>query len=80
MFLHQCNFGSREIFLKLNFCLFSWNDWVVVSNHKITRKYFCAVGFNLNNGVTDTLESSTILIYSDERMSLYTQSLGSMPK
>ncbi len=31
------------------------------------------LGFNLSNGVTDTLETSTILIYSDEYMSLYTQ-------
>jgi hypothetical protein len=33
-------------------------------------------GVNLN----DTLESSTILIYSNEHMSLYTQGLGSTPK
>jgi hypothetical protein len=33
------------------------------------------LGLNLShNGVTDTLESSTILIYSDEHMSLCTQS------
>jgi hypothetical protein len=41
---------------------------------------FVQLGFNLSNGVTDTLESSTILIYSDKHMSLYTQSLGRMPK
>jgi hypothetical protein len=30
--------------------------------------------FNLSNGVTDTLESSRILIYSDKHMSIYTLS------
>jgi hypothetical protein len=34
--------------------------------------YFMQLGFNLSNGVTDTLESSTILIYFKSRMSLYT--------
>jgi hypothetical protein len=29
--------------------------------------------FNLNNGVTDTLESSSILIYFAPDMSIYTQ-------
>ncbi len=42
--------------------------------------YFMQLGFNLSNGVTDTLESSSILIYSDQYMSLFTQSLGGMPK
>ncbi len=42
--------------------------------------YFMQLRFNLRNGVTDTLESSTILIYSDELMSLNTQSLGSTLK
>jgi hypothetical protein len=41
---------------------------------------FVQLGFNLSNGVTDTLESSTILIYSEEHMSLNTQSLGRTPK
>ncbi len=36
---------------------------------------FHAIGFNLSNGVTDTLESSTILIYSDEHMG-YTHIAG----
>ncbi len=36
----------------------------------LLSKYFRAIGFNLSNGVTDKLESSTILIYSDEHMSL----------
>ncbi len=31
------------------------------------------LGFNLSNGVTDALESSAILIYSNEHRSLYTQ-------
>jgi hypothetical protein len=30
------------------------------------------LGFNLTNGVTDTLESSSILIYSETRKSIYT--------
>jgi hypothetical protein len=41
---------------------------------------FVQLGLNLNNGVTDMLESSSILIYSEEHMSLHTQSLGRMPK
>ncbi len=40
---------------------------------------FMQLAFNLSNRVTDTLESNTILIYSDEHMSLYTQNLGRMP-
>jgi hypothetical protein len=36
------------------------------------------LAFNLSNGVTDTLESSTILIYSRKHMSLYTQSVDRM--
>ncbi len=30
-------------------------------------------GFNLSSGVTDTLESSSILIYLKKRKSIYTQ-------
>jgi hypothetical protein len=37
---------------------------------------FVQLAFNLNNIVTDTLESNTILIYSREHISLYTQSLA----
>jgi hypothetical protein len=37
------------------------------------------LAFNLNNGVTDTLESSTILIYFSKHMSLYTQKVSRMP-
>jgi hypothetical protein len=33
-------------------------------------KYFMQLGFYLSNGVTDTLESSSILIYSELHMSL----------
>jgi len=40
---------------------------------------FVQLAFNLSNGVTDRLESSTILIYSDKHMSLYTQSVGRTP-
>jgi hypothetical protein len=34
---------------------------------------FVQLGFNLSNGVTDTLESSSILIYLKTHMGLYTQ-------
>jgi hypothetical protein len=34
------------------------------------------LGFNLSNGVTDTLESSLILIYLGTRKSIYTQQSG----
>jgi hypothetical protein len=37
------------------------------------------LGFNLSNGVTDTLESSSILIYLDTRKIIYTQKSGEMP-
>jgi hypothetical protein len=37
------------------------------------------LAFNLSNGVIETLESSTILIYSRKHMSLCTQSAGRMP-
>jgi hypothetical protein len=40
---------------------------------------FMQLGFNLSNGVTDALESSTILIYSEEHKSFYTRYLGRMP-
>ncbi len=40
---------------------------------KITeRKEFHAIGFNLSNGVTDTLEFSTILLCLETHMGLYT--------
>jgi hypothetical protein len=41
---------------------------------------FMHLAFNLSNGVTDTLESSTILIYFNKHMSLYTQKVGRMPQ
>jgi hypothetical protein len=48
-----------------------FGSWKVV-------QYFVQLGFNLSNGVPDTLESSTILIYLETRMSLYTQRCGEM--
>ncbi len=42
--------------------------------------FFMQLAFNLSNRVTDTLESSKILIYSEKHVSLNTQSLGKMPK
>ncbi len=38
------------------------------------------LGFKLNNGVTDTLESRSVLIYFSKRMSLYTQNVGRTPQ
>ncbi len=38
------------------------------------------LAYNLSKGVTDTLESSLILIYSRKHMSFYTQSVGRMPR
>jgi hypothetical protein len=40
--------------------------------------YIHAIGFNLSNRVVDTLESSSILIYSELHMGLYTQNWGWM--
>ncbi len=37
------------------------------------------MGFNLSNGVTDKLESSSILIYFETRKSIYAQKGGQMP-
>jgi hypothetical protein len=37
---------------------------------------FVQLSFNLSNGETDTLESSSILIYFQTRMGLYTQEGG----
>jgi hypothetical protein len=37
------------------------------------------LGFILSNGVTDTLESSSILIYFETRKSIYTRQSGWMP-
>jgi len=36
------------------------------------EKSFAQLGFNLSNGVTHTLESSSILIYFDTRKGIYT--------
>jgi hypothetical protein len=33
--------------------------------------FFVQLGFNLSNGVTDTLESSSVLIYLQTHMGLY---------
>ncbi len=37
------------------------------------------LGFNLSNGITDTLESNSILIYLSKHMNLYTQNVGRKP-
>ncbi len=42
--------------------------------------HFVLSAFNLSNGVTDTLESSSVLIYFSKHMSLYTQNVGRMPQ
>jgi hypothetical protein len=50
---------------------------VLVQGYRTEGKsFFMQLAHNLHNGVTDTLESSTILTYSKEHMSLYTQNLG----
>ena len=41
---------------------------------------FVQLAFNLSNRVTDTLESSTILIYSKSQLGLNTQMVGRMPR
>ncbi len=38
-----------------------------------TNTGFMQLGFNLSEGVTDTLEFSTILIYFIQKKSIYTQ-------
>jgi hypothetical protein len=38
-----------------------------------TKNHFMQLGFNSSNGVTDTLESSSILLYSKLHIGLYTQ-------
>ena len=58
--------ATLSIHIKLACCF--------ISNKKIVQ-----FAFNLSNRVTDTLESSTILIYSEEHMGLYTQNLGRTP-
>jgi hypothetical protein len=41
---------------------------------------FLRLGFNLSNVVTDTLESSTILIYSKSHTGLHTKMVGKMQR
>jgi hypothetical protein len=40
---------------------------------------FVQLAFNLSNGVTDTLESSTVLLYLKSCTVLYTQMVGRLP-
>jgi hypothetical protein len=42
--------------------------------------YFMQLGFNLSNKVTDTLESSSVLMYLSKHMGLYTWRVGRMPQ
>jgi len=54
------------------------DDWLIIDHpptdqERVNFNFFVQLGFNLNNRVTDTLESSATQIYSDEHMSLYTQ-------
>ncbi len=46
---------------------------VLETNNKYT---FVQLAFNLSNGVTNTLESSSILIYLETHMDLYTQKVA----
>jgi hypothetical protein len=45
----------------------------LATNNKYT---FVQLAFNLSNGVTNTLESSSILIYLETHMGLYTQKVA----
>jgi len=47
--------------------------------YKSNLRFFVKLAFNLSNGVTDALESSTILIYSKPHISLNTKNVGRMP-
>ncbi len=40
---------------------------------QVEQPIFMQLGFNLSNGVTDTLESSSILIYLIQETGIYTQ-------
>ncbi len=42
----------------------------------IQLEYLRAIGFNLSNRVTNTIESSSVLIYSELHTGLYTQEMG----
>ncbi len=50
--------------------------------HYLLRCYQCLaqLGCNLRKGVTDTLESSSILIYFSKHVGLYIQKVGRMPQ
>jgi hypothetical protein len=41
---------------------------------------FMQSGFNSSNGVTDTLKSSSMVIYFSMHMSFYTRNVGRMPQ
>jgi hypothetical protein len=59
--------------------MFVVNDKMAWLSKILNGHTFVLLGFNLSNGVTDTLESSSILIYFSKHMSLYTQKVGRMP-
>ena len=47
--------------------------YVCIELNKSKIESFVQMGFNLSNGVTDTLESSSILIYFETRKSILTR-------
>ncbi len=60
-------FEEGALALKTNM---KWYD-LTIDNAPLVQ-----LAFNLSNGVTDTLESSSILIYLEIHMGLYTQKGG----
>jgi hypothetical protein len=65
--IHKTTYKLLTIFTRVRVCYYQGNY------------VFVQLAFNFCNGVTDTLESSTILIYFSKHMSLYTQKVGRMP-
>ncbi len=55
------------------------NIFLAKTTSVVTINFLMKLGFNLSNGVTDKLESSSILIYLETCKSIYTQESGEMP-
>ncbi len=52
------------------------NSTICVFTEKHVHSIFVQLGFNLSNGVTGTLDSSSKLIYLETRKSIYTRKSG----
>ncbi len=64
--------------------LISWIQDILSSlgyalSNPLIKIFFMQLAFNLSNGVTDTLESSTILLNPRKHMGLYTQNVDRTP-